>query len=80
MTIENKKISEIFATRLREERIKKNLPIKCMAEKLNISYSAYIHYESKKSFRKPRLKTIVKIVNILNVRVDYLIGRIEEKL
>ncbi len=46
-----------------------------MAEKLGISQPSYIRYESGTS--EPTLENLTKIANILDVSVDYLLGRKE---
>jgi transcriptional regulator with XRE-family HTH domain len=69
-----------FASRLKEERELKNLSIKQMSERLNISYEAYRRYETKgQNFRKPGLLTLVKIAKTLNVALHYLLGLQDEK-
>lgn len=47
-----------------------------IADKLGVSQQAYANYETKK--RQPDQETLVKLADIFNVSVDYLLGR-EEK-
>lgn len=44
-----------------------------MAEKLGITQPSYIRYENGTS--EPKLETLVKIADIFDVSVDYLLGR-----
>ena len=44
-----------------------------MAEKLDITQPSYIRYENGTS--QPTLETLVKIADIFDVSVDYLLGR-----
>ncbi|MFE6077524.1 helix-turn-helix domain-containing protein [Paenibacillus sp. NPDC057886] len=58
--------------RLREGRIAQNLTQEDMAKKLGITRQAYGNYESGK--RDVDSQTLVNLVKILNVSVDYLLG------
>lgn len=58
--------------RLREERIAQNLTQEDMAKKLGITRQAYGNYETGK--RDVDSQTLVNLVKILNVSVDYLLG------
>lgn len=64
---------EIFQTRLREERKSCGFTQAQMAELLGIRQPSYIRYEN--GTGEPSLETLVKIANILDVSVDYLLGR-----
>ena len=48
-----------------------------MAEKLGISQPAYASWE--RGVKKPTQVNLVKIAQVLNVSVDYLVGNSEEK-
>ena len=48
-----------------------------VAEKLGISQPAYASWE--RGIKKPTQENLVKIAQILNVSVDYLVGNSEEK-
>ena len=48
-----------------------------MAEKLGISQPAYASWE--RGVKKPTQDNLVRIAQILNVSVDYLVGNSEEK-
>lgn len=63
----------IFQQRLLEQRKLGKLTQKQMAEKLGITQPSYIRYENGTS--EPKLETLVKIADIFDVSVDYLLGR-----
>lgn len=66
---------EIFAVRLKEERIYNKLTQKTMAELLNIPLRTYQNYEALgMNHREPEQKLLVKIAKILNVSIDFLLG------
>lgn len=46
-----------------------------IAEKLNISQQAYASWE--RGAKKPTQENLVKIAQVLNVSVDYLVGNLE---
>lgn len=62
-----------LANRLRELRKSNKLSQSDMAERLNISTSAYGYYEQGKSDLSS--ETINKIADMFNVTTDYLLGR-----
>lgn len=67
---------QIFHERLRNERIFKGYSQKQMAEILNIPRGTYIHYENtSKEGRLPSYELLVKISEILEVSIDYLLGK-----
>lgn len=61
--------------RIREERIKKGLTLKSVADKLGVKYQSVQAWESRK--RKPKESTIQKISEVLGVSADYLSGRMQ---
>ena len=63
----------MFNQRLRKMRMKSGLTQQTMADKLQISLNAYQKYEQAE--RSPSLDCLVRIADILNVSVDYLLGR-----
>ena len=63
-----------FSERLKELRKKANFTQVEVAEKLGISQPAYASW-----VKKPTQDNLVKIAQILNVSVDYLVGNSEEK-
>lgn len=63
----------IFRQRLLEQRKLEKLTQKQMAEKLGITQPSYIRYENGSS--EPSLETLVKIADIFDVSVDFLLGR-----
>ena len=66
-----------FAERLKTLRKQVKLTQAQIAEKLNISQQAYASWE--RGVKKPTQDNLVKIAQILNVSVDYLVGNSEEK-
>ena len=74
--MERDKNKWIFQTRLKEERKINGLTQKQMAEKLELAVRTYINYEQKgANGRQPDLELLVKMADILNVSIDYLLGR-----
>lgn len=67
-----------FAERLKTLRKQVKLTQAQIAEKLNISQQAYASWE--RGVKKPTQENLVKIAQVLNVSVDYLVGNSEEKL
>jgi len=61
-----------FSDRLKELRKARGITQKAMAEYLGIQETSYQHYEYGK--REPNHDSTVKIANVLNVSVDYLLG------
>ena len=66
-----------FSERLKDLRKQAGLTQVDVAEKLGISQPAYASWE--RGFKKPTQENLVKIAQILNVSVDYLVGNSEEK-
>lgn len=66
-----------FSERLKELRKKANLTQVEVAEKLEISQPAYASWE--RGVKKPTQDNLVKIAQVLNASVDYLVGNSEEK-
>ena len=66
-----------FSERLKELRKKANFTQVEVAEKLGISQPAYASWE--RGVKKPTQENLVKIAQVLNVSVDYLVGNLEEK-
>lgn len=67
----------IFAKRLREVREDLNLMQKEMAQKLNMPITTYNGYETGK--RSPSLEILRNISDILDVSIDYLLGKSNKK-
>lgn len=63
----------IFQQRLIEQRTLNKYSKRGMAKMLGISHTAYMNYESGKA--EPSQETLVKIAEIFDVSVDYLLGR-----
>ena len=66
-----------FSERLKNLRKQAGLTQVDVAEKLGISQPAYASWE--RGVKKPTQENLVKIAQILNVSVDYLVGNLKEK-
>ena len=66
-----------FAERLKELRKQAHLTQVELAKELGIGQSSYADWERGK--KKPTQDNLVKIAQVLNVSVDYLVGNSEEK-
>lgn len=66
-----------FSERLKELRKQAHLTQVELASKLGIVQSSYADWERGK--KKPTQENLVKIAQILNVSVDYLVGNSDEK-
>ena len=67
-----------FSERLKTLRKQAQLTQVDVAEKLRISQPAYASWE--RGAKKPTQENLVKIAQVLNVSIDYLVGNSEEKL
>lgn len=67
------KMSEIFSKRLKKIREEKKLSQADLAKKADLQTAAISHFETGK--RKPSFDNLKRLVNALNVSVDYLLGR-----
>ena len=65
---------KIFTERIKDLRIENGYKQEEIAEKLNITTSAYGYYEQGRN--EPSLKTVRKISDIYQVSTDYLFGKI----
>ena len=63
----------MFGKRLNETRKSRNLTALAMANHLQIALRTYRMYESED--RSPSLEMLVSIADILDVSIDYLLGR-----
>ena len=63
----------MFSKRLNKTRKSKNITAQQMADLLNINIRSYRAYES--SDRSPSLEMLVKIADILDISIDYLLCR-----
>lgn len=66
-----------FSERLKDLRKQAGLTQVDVAEKLGISQPAYASWE--RGVKKPTQENLVKIAQILNVSVDYLVGNLKDK-
>ena len=67
-----------FSERLKKLRKDAGLTQIDVASKLGISQQAYASWEQ--GIKKPTQENLVKIAQIFNVSIDYLVGNSEEKL
>ncbi len=67
----------MFGDRLRELREEKQLTQEELGKLLNVSRQAVSSYE--KGENEPTIDALVKIANIFNVSLDYLLGRTKER-
>ncbi len=68
---------EVLANRLRELRKEKGLTQNQVAIYCDITEKTYQNYEL--MTREPKLEILVKIADLLDVSIDYLVGRTNEK-
>ena len=73
--MKREKKMKIFQERLKQERKALKLTQRDFAQKLGITQPSYIRYENGTS--QPTLETLVAIADVLEVSVDYLLGRNE---
>lgn len=67
-----------FSERLKTLRKEARLTQVDVAEKLGISQPAYASWE--RGVKKPTQENLVKLAQVLNVSVDYLVGNSDEKI
>jgi transcriptional regulator with XRE-family HTH domain len=65
----------MFASRLKECRIKKQLTMKELGQALNMAQSTISGYEN--GTRKPDLDNLARLADYFNVSTDYLVGRLD---
>jgi len=66
---------DAFRKNLVEQRKLNHLTQRQMAERLGIAQPSYIRYENGKA--EPTLENLVKIADIFDVSIDFLLGRKE---
>jgi|SRR5690625_1071316 len=64
----------IFKERLKDLRFEHGYKQEEVAKKLNVTPSAYGYYEQGRN--EPSLETLLKISNLFQVSIDYLLGKI----
>lgn len=67
-----------FSERLKDLRKQAGLTQVDVAERLGVSQPAYASWE--RGIKKPTQENLVKIAQVLNVSVDYLVGNSEERV
>ena len=73
--IEYAVLMEIFALRLKELRAEKNVSQAALAKMIGSSCAIVCYWETNRS--EPTAPYLVKIADLFNVSVDYLLGRAE---
>lgn len=68
--------SELFCTRLKEIRTQRKMTQQEIADKTGIPSTSISHIEA--GSRKPSLENFYKLVVVLNVSSDYLLGRTDQ--
>ena len=63
----------MFGKRLREVRMLRHFTQQQLADLLNIALRSYQKYEQGE--REPSYNTLIRVADILDVSVDYLLGR-----
>lgn len=63
----------MFGKRLREMRMLRHFTQQQLADLLNIALRSYQKYEQGE--REPSYNTLIRVADILDVSVDYLLGR-----
>ena len=76
---ENKYPRGILSLTISGERISKGLTIEELAEKANIKRETLNYAELSTEGRKLKLEDLIKIADVLEVSLDYLVGRVKEK-
>lgn len=66
-----------FSKILHKTRLEKGFSAQEIADKIGVSLRSYRFYESGHS--NPKLTTLIKIADTLDVSVDYLLGRTKNK-
>ena len=67
----------LFAERLQQLRIERNLTLEALAEELGIGATTIWQYEN--CHREPRWKSILKMMRYFNVTSDWLMGITNER-
>ena len=60
-----------FSQNLKEFRTKRNMSVRAFSQALSIPYTTYSNYEAG---GEPKLDTLIKIADYLNVSIDTLLG------
>lgn len=67
-----------FNERIKMLREDKGFTQQHLSEVLNVSSSAVSHYEN--GIREPTIETLIRMADVLNVSVDYLVGNTDANL
>ena len=63
---------KVFAQRLRELRLEKNLTMKQLAKEINATDAAVSNWENE--INEPKISYLVSLAQFFNVPADYLLG------
>ena len=63
---------KVFAQRLRELRLEKNLTMKQLAKEINATDAAVSNWENE--INEPKISYLVSLAQFFNVSADYLLG------
>lgn len=70
-------VKKVFCERLKQAREKKNISLKTLRENIGVSQSAMSHYANGTTL--PTLDIAMKIAKELDVSVDWLCGKVDDK-
>lgn len=62
---------------IRKLRTQKNLTQREVSKAINVTEREYGHYET--GYRKPKIETLIKLADLFDSSIDYLVGRKGEK-
>lgn len=63
----------IIGSRIREERLKRNLTQEQLGEKIGVSKVAISHYE--RGEEQPKIEKLSKLIEVLKITPNYLLGQ-----
>ena len=75
----NKWIMEVFmviGSRIKEERLKRGLSQQQLGDLLDVTKVSVCGYEN--GTRTPTMETFMKLIEVLDMSPDYLLGRVDE--
>ena len=68
---------EIFGRRLKAARVLKGLEVNDLVKELKINKSNFSFYE--RGINYPTVDTLIKLADLLDVSIDYLLGRSDQQ-
>jgi transcriptional regulator with XRE-family HTH domain len=75
----NNTYTEILARRLTEARMSKGMSVEQLADTIGVQRQTLNYVESNKEGRSLTVANLIKVADILEVSLDYLLGRVEGK-